>query len=166
MSPFRSVRLDWADAGWWRCAAAVLIGLLAPALIAASVIYLLTPDFAGPPKDGRGFTLAEHFFFFIGLLAASVVVSWMLAPVALVLLRLAAVTGWAGWASAAVAALIVGLPSAHVILNGDITTENTFLLPHLALALIVLGLSIRTIFYVQAVSRQKRPRGPQKITSR
>jgi len=87
-------------------------------------------------------------------------VSWMLAPFALLLLRAAAMLGYAGWGMAVGTSLILGLPTVHIALMGDLTTEDTILLPHITIAIAILGLSVWATFWGLIRLRTKRLKTP------
>ncbi|MGJ8612332.1 MAG: hypothetical protein ACSHWY_14615 [Octadecabacter sp.] len=154
---FRSVPLSRGDVGWVRPMLAVVLGLLVPALLAMLILYVERPTLSGLPKDGSGFTAGDHVGVVFAALAASFVVSWLIAPVALILLRYSAIFGWAGSGSAVVSALIIGLPTVHFALNGDVTTENSVILPHISIAISLLSLAIWGIFVGLMNMRKKSP---------
>ena len=133
--------------GWWRPAVAVLAAMVVPTLLSVALILFGAPTISGPPKGGTGFTLADHMALTLAALTASVIVSWMLAPVALLLLRAAAMLGWAGWGSAVLAAWALGLPMVHFALHGDVTSEEPQFLPAILAAIAILGLTVWVIFW-------------------
>lgn len=139
--------LSGDDVGWFRPAAAIIIAMVLPALLAIAFILFGAPTISGPPKDGSGSTLADHVAFVLAALSASILVSWMLAPLALLLLRAAAMLGYAGWGTAVIASLCFGLPLVHVVLNGDVTTEENAILPHMMVAIAFLGVSVWASFW-------------------
>ncbi len=147
LHPFRTPRLSGAQIGWGRPLAAVLIALLIPAVLSIVFLYAGAPSLHGPPKDGTSYTLRDHIDMFSAALAASLVVSWMIAPFALIALRASALLGWAGWGTALLTALAFGLPTVHFALNGDVTTEDSTILPHILLAICTLGLSVWAAFW-------------------
>lgn len=153
--PFRTPRLSGPDIGWFRPAVAVVLAMVLPALLAILAIYLGAPVLSGPPKDGTALTLADHATLVVGSLAVSFLASWMAAPFALLALRGAAMLGWAGWGSAILCAELFGLPIVHFALQGDITTEDSTILPHIACAIALLGLSVWAIFW--GLMRFRRP---------
>lgn len=146
-APFRTPPLSGAQVGWLKPAVAVLIALLLPALLAMVFLYTGSPPLHGLPKDGSGYTLRDHIDILTACIAASVVVSWVIAPIALLLLRASAMLGWAGWGTAVLCALAFGLPAVHFTLNGDVTTDNQAILPHIILAISLLGLSVWAAFW-------------------
>lgn len=156
LSPFRTPPLSGPDVGWLRPFFAVVLAILGPSLLAGVFIYNGAPVFSGPPKDGSGYSWGDHVAIVLACLAASVVVTWMMVPLSVMGLRATAMLGYAGWGTAILAALIVGLPVAHVLLNGDLTTEENAILPHLMVALGVLGLSHWAAFW-GLMSVRKRP---------
>jgi len=124
-----------------------MIALLIPAALAMSIILTGGPTFSGPPKDGSGYTLYDHFALVIGALSASVFVSWIMAPLALIFLRAAAMLGLAGWGSAILTAILFGVPFVHIALIGDVTTEENAILPHIIVAIALLGLTVWAAFW-------------------
>ncbi|MEN8840538.1 MAG: hypothetical protein ABF254_00005 [Octadecabacter sp.] len=155
--PFHTRPLSGAQVGWFRPAAAVLIALLIPVLLAMTYLYTGSPTLLGPPEDGTGYTLRDHIDIVTACLAASVVVSWVIAPIALLVLRASAMLGWAGWGSAVLCALTFGLPAVHLTLNGDVTTESQAILPHIVIAIALLGLSVWAAFWGLIALNSKSP---------
>jgi len=153
--PFRSPRHSAETVGWVRPVFAVLLGLFVPALLAMLILYVESPTLSGPPKDGSGFRVGNHVEIVFAALSASFVVSWMVAPFALVLLRYSAIFGWAGWGSAVLSALLIGLPTVHVALNGDVTTEDSTILPHITIAIALLSLAVWGFFVCLMALREK-----------
>lgn len=153
--PFRTPILTGPQVGWFRPAAAVVLGLLVPAIIAIICLLLVSPTIAGPPKDGSGFAVSGHISLVLAALSASFLVSWMLAPFALLLLRAAAMLGYAGWGSALIVALALGLPTLHIALMGDVTSEDSSILPHITVAIALLGLSVWAVFWGLLARQQK-----------
>lgn len=153
--PFRSKPLTGQDVGWFHPTAAVLIGLFAPALSAFFIIQLGGPVIHGPPKDGSGYSLADHFAILTGALTMSFLVSWIAAPFALLVLRAAAMLGYAGWATAVFAAPVMGLPIVHFVLNGDLTSDTYAILPHMIISVGILGLSVWAAFWILFALRPK-----------
>lgn len=145
--PFRTPRISGAQVGWGRPVAAVLIALLIPAILSMVFLYTGSPTLQGPPKDGSSYTIRDHIDMVTAALAASIVVSWIIAPIAFIVLRASAMLGWAGWGTALLSALGLGLPAVHLALNGDVTTEDTTILPHILFAICVLGLSVWAAFW-------------------
>ena len=135
---------------------AVLASMFLPAILAALFLFWGAPTLSGPPKDGSGFTITDHATFVLAALTASFLVSWMLAPLAVLLVRAAAMLGYAGWGMSMGAALALGLPVVHIGLMGDLTTESTLLLPHISIAIAILGLSVWAAFWGLMVVRSKR----------
>jgi len=119
-------------------------------------LYTGSPALHGPPKDGTGYALRDHIDIVTACMAASVVVSWVIAPFALFALRASAMLGWAGWGSAILCALVFGLPAVHFTLNGDVTTESQEILPHIILAISLLGLSVWAAFWGLIALNEKR----------
>ncbi len=144
---FRTRPLTGPEIGWFRPALAIILALALPSLVALVLILNGAPTISGPPKDGTGYDLADHIGIVLGMLTVSPLVSWMISPVALVALRAAAMLGWAGWGTAIIAALALGMPFAHVVLNGDLTTDEHALPYHLAVAIGLLGLTIWASFW-------------------
>ena len=89
----------------------------------------------------------DHFGIFLAGLATSVVASWLIVPFGFIAMRAAAMLGWAGWGTAILTALGFGLPIVHFALNGDLTTEDASILPHIAAAIAFLGLSAWAAFW-------------------
>lgn len=145
--PFRSPKLTGAQAGWVKPAAAIFIALVVPAALAAAAVLMGGAVLSGPPKDGSGFSFGDHLNIVLAGLTASIVASWMIAPIALIGLRAAAMLGWAGWGTAILSALGFGLPIVHFALNGDVTTEDASILPHICIAITVLGLSVWAAYW-------------------
>lgn len=116
------------DLGWGRPIAAVLMGILLPALPAALFLWGLDADI----RDIDG-AMLRGAWFIAACLMATPLVSWIAVPVATPLVRVAARRGWAGPASLIALALIIGLPLAHVVLNGDLTREAPEMIPVLAM---------------------------------
>ncbi len=145
--PFRTFRLTGPQVGWFRPAAAVVIASLAPAALAFLFISLGAPVIDGPFKDGSTYTLADHVAIVLGAIALSFLVTWIAAPFAVFALRAAAMLGVAGWGTAMISAWIIGLPIAHVALNGDLTSDDYAILPQLMVAIAILGLSVWVTFW-------------------
>lgn len=145
--PFRTPKLTGAQVGWFRPAAAIVIALFLPALLAVAIILIGAPTVSGPPKDGTGYSIADHIALVLAVLSASIVMSWMIAPLALVLLRAAAMLGYAGWGTAILAALAFGLPMVHITLMGDVTTEENAIPAHIITAIAILGFSVWAVFW-------------------
>jgi len=160
LHPFRTKPLTGAEVGWFRPALAIVLALALPVVLSLSLILFGAPVLSGPPKDGSGFSLADHFGIVLGLVAVSPIVSWMISPVALVVLRAAAMLGWAGWGTSILAALIFGMPFAHIVLNGDLTTDENALPMHLAVAISFLGLAIWATFWASIKLRRKKTVAP------
>jgi len=159
--PFRTPKLGGHDAGWGRSILAVIIALIIPCLIAIAFLFTSSPTLHGLPKDGSGYALRDHIDIFTACLAASVIVSWIIAPVAVLLLRASAIFGWAGWGSAILLAVIFGLPTVHFALHGDVTTESQAILPHITAAIAFLGLSVWAAFWgLVALSRRSFVKSP------
>jgi len=158
--PFRSRPLSGAEAGWFRPAFAVIFALIFLPGLSLLIVLLGGPTISGPAKDGSSYTLSEHIGIILGLLSISPLVTWMIAPVGLLVLRAVAMLGWAGWGTAALASIMFGLPFAHLILNGDLTTDEFALPLHLAVAIALLGLSIWATFWVSIWLHPKKERGP------
>lgn len=76
---------------------------------------------------------------------------------ALILLRYSAIFGWTGWGSAVLSALIIGVPTVHFALNGDVTTENPVILPHITIAITLLSLAVWGIYEGLMTVRQNSP---------
>lgn len=140
---FRSEPMNWREAGLWRPLAAVLGAVLIPGLIAAGLLLV-----AGTPgvTDGGGW-LREQILFVVITLAAAPFVAWFFLPLLWPLALLAVVKGWAGALSAMALACAVGLPALHVILLGDVTTEDPSVVPNLVLALGCQGLTGWMVFW-------------------
>ena len=155
--PFRTLPLSGAQVGWFRPAAAVLIALLIPVLLAMVFLYKGSPTLHRPPKDGIGYTLRDHIDIVTACFAAPVVVSWVIAPIALLVLRASAMLGWAGWGAAVLCALAFGLPALHLTLNGDVTTESQAILPHIIIAIALLDLSVWAAFWGLIALNSKSP---------
>lgn len=156
--PFRTPKLTGAQVGWFPPAAAIVIALFLPALLAIAVILIGAPTVSGPPKDGTGYSIADHIALVLAVLSASIVMSWMIAPLALVLLRAAAMLGYAGWGTAILAALAFGLPMVHITLMGDVTTEENAILQHMIFAIAILGLSVWAAFWGLMALKRKSPK--------
>lgn len=144
--PLRSTTLTGGEVGWFRPAAAVVIGLILPSAFALILVYFGGPTFSGPPKNGAGFSLSEHVGLVLGVLSVSFIISWMAAPFALFALRAMAMLGYAGWGSAVLSAWAIGLPIVHIVLNADATTDESAILLPMTVALGVLGLSVWVTF--------------------
>jgi len=158
--PLRSTALSGPDVGWFRPAAAVVIGLIFPNIIALLLVWTGHPTFVAPvlsPADIKG---ANHIAFTLGLLSVSFLVSWMAAPFALFMLRGAAMLGFASWGIAIVLSLAIGLPIVHVALNGDLTTETNTFWPHISVAIGILGFSVWGTFTLLCQIGRKRTIGP------
>lgn len=153
--PFRSPALSGPQVGWFRPAAAIIIAMILPALAAIAFIYSGAPIFSGPPKDGTGYTMADHLAIVLGALGLSFLTSWVAAPLVLLALRAAVMLGFAGWGSALIMAWVIGLPVVHVVLNGDVTTDEHAILPHMICAIGILGLSVWAAFWVLFAFRCK-----------
>jgi len=156
--PFRTPKLTGQQVGWFRPAAAIIIAMFLPTLLAGAIVFNGGPVFTGPPKDGNSYGLADHIGIVLACLSVSIVVSWMIAPVALLGLRAAAMLGWAGWGTAILSAVFLGLPLAHLALNGDLTTDEHAIPVHLTVAIACLGLSVWAAFWGLIALRQKRLR--------
>ena len=148
LHPFRTAPLTGTEVGWFRPAFAIILALVLPALLALVLILNGAPVVEGPPKDGSGYTWGDHIGIVLGMLTVSPLVSWVVSPVALVALRAAAMLGWAGWGTAILTALGLGMPLAHLLLNGDLTTDEYALPVHLAVAISLLGLAIWATFWI------------------
>lgn len=125
------------EAGWWPSILAVIAGIFLPAIAGAAFLYISDAPLSGPPKDGLARTLEEHLLLISAALTAAPLIAWLAAPIAVPLLRLAIRRGWAGVGSAVIIAILVGLPILHIALNGDVTTEDQSVLPHIIAALSV-----------------------------
>ena len=147
LHPFRTPPLTGPEVGWFRPAAAIILALILPAALALLLILNGAPVVDGPSSDGSPYTLSDHVGIVLGMLTVSPLVSWLMAPVALVVLRAAAMLGWAGWGTAVLAALAFGMPAAHLVLNGDMTTDVQALPFHLAVAISLLGLTTWAMFW-------------------
>lgn len=146
--PLKTPPLSGPQVGWFRPAATVVTALLLPAVFALASIYNGGPVFAGPPKDGTGYSLTEHTAIVLAVLGFSFLTSWMASPLVLLALRAAAMLGYAGWGTAILTAWLIGLPIVHVFLNGDLTAEEHAILPHMLVAIGILGLSVWFVFWV------------------
>ena len=144
---FRSPPLSGEQVGWFRPAAAIMLALAVPALLALLFIYSGAPAFDGPPSAGESYTLNDHIAIVLGTLAFSFLTSWMATPLILLSLRAAAMLGYAGWGTSVIAAWIIGLPIVHFALNGDLTTEEHAILPHMMFTIGFLGLSVWVAFW-------------------
>lgn len=156
LHPIKTPPLSGPDVGWFRPALAVVLAMFLPALLAILFLFWGAPTIAGPPKDGSGYSISDHIDMVLAALAASVLVSWMVAPFAMLLLRAAAMLGFAGWGMAAFVAFALGLPTVHFALMGDLATEDTRLLPHIIIAIAMLGLSVWVAFWGLFALRKKR----------
>ncbi|MCF2869801.1 hypothetical protein L0664_01860 [Octadecabacter sp. G9-8] len=157
LHPFRTPRLSGAEVGWARPLLAVVFGLAVPSLMGWVMIYIHGATLSGPPKDGSGYTLNDHLAFVSAFVAASIIVTWMMIPIAVMAMRAAAMLGWAGWGTALLGSWAVGLPVVHVMLNGDLTTDGNGLLPHITLAIAILALSIWASFWALLAVWETRP---------
>lgn len=155
--PFRTTPLSGPDVGWFRPATALLLAMIVPTLISLIFTFIGTPKITGLPKDGTGYTFANHVEFVLAFLSASFLVSWMIAPFALLSLRASAMLGYAGWGTAVLMSLGCGLPIVHFALNGDLTTDyGAFVfLPHISIAISFLGLSVWAAFWGLMKLRQR-----------
>ncbi len=121
--------------------------MIIPSVVAAILVYAGGTSISGVPKSGLGPTLLDHFGIFLAGLATLVVASWLIVPFGFIAMRAAAMLGWAGWGTAILTALGFGLPIVHFALNGDLTTEDASILPHIAAAIAFLGLSAWAAFW-------------------
>lgn len=156
---FRTHPLSGPEAGWLRPAFAVILALVIPAGFCLFIIVQSEFVFNGPPKDGSDYTLKDHVSLVIGALSVSFLASWMMIPFAIFALRLALMTGWAGCVTAMGAAVVIGLPLVHVGLSGDVTTEENAILPHVTVAIALLGLAVWAFYWGLFRLRRKKEAG-------
>lgn len=135
--------------GMWRPLMAVLAGFILPALPAWGMLSI-----AG--AGGEDIWLRQQILWVLYALGAAPVIAWLSLPVSWPLLTFMALRGWAGASSAGAAALLLGLPVVHVVLHGDITSEDTTILPHLALALLLQGLTTWAVLWALVHRRANR----------
>ncbi|MCC1492153.1 hypothetical protein [Cognatishimia sp. F0-27] len=131
---FRSPPRAFRQTGIWRPLAAVLGGLLIPALIAWPLLMV-----AGLPGVVESSGLRQGILIVLTVLAMAPVPGWVALPLVWPLVYTLYVRGWAGLAACVLAACAVGLPAAHWVLNGDVTTEAPAILPMLIAALAIQG---------------------------
>lgn len=119
--------------GWGRPIVAVSSGLILPAIPAAVVLWWLNLDVQFVTETANA---GLRFIWFVAAcLMATPVVAWLAVPIAVPLVRMAAIRGWAGPASLIGLSLVVGLTVAHFVLNGDLTDEAPEMIPYLAVTL-------------------------------
>lgn len=155
LRPFRTPALSGPEVTWWRPVLATILGLTLPAVIALLVVLAGGPVLSDPPSPGTA-TLSDHVALIIGLLMVSPFASWLALPLAAPMVRAAAMLGWAGYGTSMASAVVVGWPMAHVILNGDLTTEEKALPIHLAVSLCLIGLSVWAVFWGLMALRKQR----------
>jgi hypothetical protein len=105
---------------------------------AALVLWWLQLDVQAVTESANA---ALRFVWFVAAcLMATPLVSWIAVPIAVPVVRIAARRGWASPASMVTLALIIGLPVAHFVLNGDLTREAPEMIPYLAVGLAIQAL--------------------------
>lgn len=124
------------DLGWGRPIAAVLAGVFLPAIPAGLLLWVLDADI-GAIYGG----VLRLCWYVAACLMATPLVAWIAVPVATPLARLAARIGWAGPVSLIALAVLIGLPLAHIVLNGDLTSEAPEMIPVLALTFSIQALT-------------------------
>ena len=129
------------DIGWRVPVVAVLMGLFLPCLVGGAILYLIDVPLTGLPKDGAARSFGQHLGFVAAALTAAPIIAWMVLPLVIPALRLMIQTGWAGSLAAVALSVGLGLPLVHWMLNGDVTTEDTAVLGHIVVAMIVQALT-------------------------
>ena len=154
--PFKSESLSGPQVGWFRPAAAVMLGFILPTTVALAMVYIGGPDFWEPIKSDVGYSFWDHVGLITGVLSVSFIVSWMAIPFTIIALRATAMLGYAGWGTALLCAWGIGLPIVHIALNADATTDESAILTHMTIAVGILGLSVWAAFWALVFLRKKR----------
>lgn len=149
------------DLGWVAATLAVLGAVILPAVCSFPFVMQF-PDVE--PGQSTGVTILVWFLWHVG---AALTVSPMFIVVILFLatpaLWLALRTRWAGPASLLGITWCIGLPAAHVTLNGDLTTEAPAMIPVLMVAM---GLQCLTGYVIlRLLSGRKAAKRPQSPAS-
>lgn len=123
---------DWRRVGLWRPLVAIVAGMAVPAVLAVGLLML-----AGSPGALESSGSRAVLLLWLYALASAPLVGWLLLPILWPLLLILIVRGWSGLGLLVLAAWALGLPVAHVLLNGDLTTETPAMVLVLAAALTV-----------------------------
>ena len=121
--------------GWGRPIAAVLAGVIVPAIPAAVYLVLAEVDRNAAIEGWAAITWIG--WLMAACLTASPLFVWIALPLAVPAVLFAARYGWAGPLSLVGISVGLGLPIAHIFLNGDLTTEAPEMIPFLVTAFAV-----------------------------
>ncbi|MEL6641939.1 MAG: hypothetical protein AAFP98_11615 [Pseudomonadota bacterium] len=126
------------DLGWGRPILAALAAIVVPAVPAFFVVWGSDTGFR--EIMGSSDLSTRAVWLVAACLMAAPLVAWIAVPISAPLARIAARRGWAGPGSMVVLSWAIGLPLAHIVFNGDLTSEAPEVIPFLALALAIQAL--------------------------
>ena len=145
---WRSPPVDLARVGIWRPLAAVVAGLILPALLGWALVYI-----AGVPGFGSGPWLRQYLLLMLTAWAFAPVLGGLALPLLWALALGLLARGFAGLATVVTVTQAVGLAAVHLALHGDLTTEDPTVLPNLAVALAVQATVGWAVFWRLMVGR-------------
>lgn len=145
------------SAGWIVAFAVTVLAIILPALAGGGWIWLVDIPLTGLPKDGSWYDGPQAITIVAAALLSAPLLSWVIVPICVPLLRAALRRGYAGWGSAIIVAWAVGLPTVHIFLSGDITTEAPQMVPMVMTALTLQGLTAFGLLRLQGLSHRPAP---------